>query len=246
MTRPAPIAADPITASRYLQEFGCVLLRQAIAPVNIDGASLLVASFYDELSHLPVDQRSKQYASHNLLAMEELSGFEGLASHLAEELQRVIPEIVEASWAAQVLDRRLSPSRIAHPWSIRARRPTPERSGTGVPWHQDLSFLGVDELYVNCWIPLTTCGVDAPALDLIPAATRTAFEMTDGEAVDPDGYGMLGIPEALLNQAFGVDAMWTPALEIGDCLLFDSYCVHRTSRRSRSLDLRDSLEIRFG
>jgi hypothetical protein len=57
---------------------------------------------------------------------------------------------------------------------------------------------------------------------------------------------MLGIPEGLLHQAFGADAMWTPTLEIGDCLLFDSFCVHRTSRQSRSIELRDSLEIRFG
>jgi hypothetical protein len=94
---------------------------------------------------------------------------------------------------------------------------------TGTDWHQDGAFLGEGIRTVNVWLALTDCGVDAPALDLVPRRMPGIVETgSHGAQFDWSvGPGMVDIV------AEGAPVL-RPEFAAGDALLFDERFLHRT------------------
>jgi hypothetical protein len=85
---------------------------------------------------------------------------------------------------------------------------------------------------VTCWIPLDSCGLDAPGLELIT-----------------DRLGSLLAPRQLqtefLQTRFTPKKFWQPTLGPGDALLFRGDILHRTHVIPEMTNDRTSIELRF-
>lgn len=100
-------------------------------------------------------------------------------------------------------------------------RRVPPQGGTEW-WHQDGAFLGEGIRSLNVWVSLTSCGRDAPGMDLVP-------KRLDG-IVEPGTRGAdfdwsLGDEE--VAEVSGGTVV-RPLFEPGDALLFDHLFLHRT------------------
>jgi hypothetical protein len=109
-------------------------------------------------------------------------------------------------------------------------------------WHQDGALgvqfpmepgpaIPVTEL-LTCWIPLNPCGEDSPGLEFIrrPQATLLHFTELDDPAV---------------RRRFPSHEFWSPALELGDGLVFLNSILHRTCTRPEMRKDRLSVEYRI-
>jgi hypothetical protein len=94
---------------------------------------------------------------------------------------------------------------------------------TGTDWHQDGSFLGEGIRTVNVWLALTDCGVDAPALDLVPRRMPGIVETGSHGAMFDWSVGP-GMVEIVADGA----PVLRPEFAAGDALLFDERFLHRT------------------
>jgi hypothetical protein len=96
-------------------------------------------------------------------------------------------------------------------------------AGTGICWHQDGGFLGIDHVVLNLWTTLTPCGPGrAPGLELVPRRFR------DVVPPRPDAQFGWSVGDSLPD---GVD--WEtvdPVLDAGDAIVFDQLLLHRTGR----------------
>jgi len=232
---PFPITHGVFNAPKLVLAHTCAQLRQVFLPEQVEYAKAFLDSAYDMIDSWPARYRPMFYDSHAIV----------LPEHLGDDGVRLIDWIdgfIRNSAMIDVIEAVLGGSPTAHRLSIRLRRHRSEKMTSFVPWHQDLCFLGQSSSYLNCWVPLTDCGPNAPALDLIPRRPDVAFPIEDSH---DNGYGMGGIDPAELTRHFGEEAIWTPQLEVGDCLLFDSSCLHRTSRLSSGREGRMSFEIRY-
>jgi hypothetical protein len=91
-------------------------------------------------------------------------------------------------------------------------------------WHQDGAFLGRGIRALNVWITLTTCGVDAPGLELLPRRLNEIVETgTQGAYFD---WAVGAEIVADLGRDVGVVR---PEFQAGDALLFDDHMLHRTA-----------------
>ena len=85
---------------------------------------------------------------------------------------------------------------------------------------------------VTCWIPLNSCGLDAPGLELIT-----------------ERLGALLSPRQLqtefLQTRFTPKRFWQPSLGPGDALLFRGDILHRTHVMPEMTNDRTSIELRF-
>jgi hypothetical protein len=95
---------------------------------------------------------------------------------------------------------------------------------TSTNWHQDGAFLGRDVRTLNLWLVLSSCGIDAPGLDIVPRRFDQIVPTgTEGALFD------WSISPALVERlAGGADAVLRPEFEPGDALLFDHLFLHRT------------------
>jgi len=101
-------------------------------------------------------------------------------------------------------------------------RRVPAEGGTEW-WHQDGAFLGRDIRSLNIWLALTSCGRDAPGMDVV--AKRL------DRIVEPGNRGAdfnWSLSDEEVRELVGDDAIVRPLFEPGDALLFDHLCLHRT------------------
>ena len=112
-------------------------------------------------------------------------------------------------------------------------------------WHQD-GALGLDfgapasQLSspdallptVTCWIALTPCGGDAPALE---------FVRRDFASVQP----VAGLADAQLRNRFPENAFFRPEMNAGDGVIFRGGTLHRTHLAPSMQRDRTSVELRF-
>jgi hypothetical protein len=95
---------------------------------------------------------------------------------------------------------------------------------TNTNWHQDGAFLGRDVRSLNLWLALSSCGVDAPGLDIVPQRFDEILPTgTEGALFDWSVS-----PTVVEDAAGGPDEIVSPAFEPGDALLFDHMFLHRT------------------
>jgi hypothetical protein len=133
-------------------------------------------------------------------------------------------EMIEGSGVVEVLTAYLGerPSLSAVKTTLRI---VPPHLNAENGWHQDGAFLGDNIRTVNLWIALSHCGVDAPALDLVPrrlpavVATGThgaAFDWSVGRGMVDECLGEGGVPAR-------------PVFAPGDAIMFDEVSLHRTA-----------------
>jgi hypothetical protein len=133
---------------------------------------------------------------------------------------------LEQSWLRKKFAPRQAPARRYHPQG----------------WHQD-GALGVQfpmksgpvlpmtEL-LTCWIPLNPCGQDSPGLEFIRRPQATLLHFTE-------------LDDSALRRLFPSHEFWSPALELGDGLVFLNSILHRTCTRPEMLHNRLSVEYRI-
>lgn len=125
----------------------------------------------------------------------------------------------------------------SHVRAIRAAR-----SDAHLPFHQDQTILA--RRLVNIWIPLDTCGEDAPGLEVVYGSWSQLLEPS------PPAQPRFAVERARLQvdtvaEAFGTDAFWHPVFEPGDAMLFAGATVHRTHFTPSMRADRLSIEIRL-
>ena len=88
-------------------------------------------------------------------------------------------------------------------------------------WHQDGAFLGRETRTINVWLACSTCGIDAPSLDLV--ARRLDLVET--------GTGSAAFSWSVAREVgdrVGGDDIVRPVFAPGDAILFDHFNLHRT------------------
>ena len=119
-------------------------------------------------------------------------------------------------------------------------RLTRQRGGAGLPWHQDAAFYGGVFHAVNVWLAISTCGADAPGLNVIPRRFDDVCGIEAGECFPlPLTYGERFTAELVREIADG-HPVSNPDFRPGDALLFDELTMHRTSQCDWKLPYRDS------
>jgi hypothetical protein len=109
-------------------------------------------------------------------------------------------------------------------------------------WHQD-GALGVRfpreagptvpmTALLTCWIPLDPRDLDSPGLEFILRPQPVLLHFTE-------------LDDAILRQRFSQQEFWTPALNLGDGLVFLNSVLHRTSVLPEMQHSRLSIEYRI-
>jgi hypothetical protein len=117
------------------------------------------------------------------------------------------------------------------------------RADLFVPYHQDGGSFPSGAHILNCWTLLypDECGTTSPGLDLAPAAPRHLV------AIEPNStsayYRALEARHDYVER-FGGDPI-TPSVRLGDVMMFNGFCLHRTSTRPIPGGPRVSAEIRL-
>ena len=117
------------------------------------------------------------------------------------------------------------------------RRVPPEDMLSG--WHQDGAFLGDYVGAFNVWITLTSCGRDAPGLDIVPRRFDRVLPSGDGAIFN------WSLSDKAVMEAMGEIAVVRPEFQAGDALLFDHRLVHRTASTSAMVRERYAIESWF-
>ena len=104
-------------------------------------------------------------------------------------------------------------------------------------WHQDASFHQTFN-DITIWIPLCKCGRDSPGLEFLNVPKlRKVFE------VDKDQYNSIKADlQIFLESKY---ERYAPEYNIGDCVVFNSYAIHRTYVHSGMNQDRTSLDLRI-
>ena len=214
---------------------GCAVIRQAIPSPMLEKVRLAVAHAYEQNSD-PLHVYDPEIAE---ASRGELTGFETVDTPLLQEFLRL-------AFRNQAYRRH----------SVSARRISASESKTA--WQKPLQLhldcqVHAFQFTVNFWIPFQSCGVDAPALKLLPVDHRTtrAYSGFTGERMREgenwnEGYFPLGkfTPEAVTH-AFGHDAFIHPVMNPGDAIVSSNWLIHSSHATPEMQDGRSSIEVRF-
>ena len=107
-------------------------------------------------------------------------------------------------------------------------------------WHQDGAFLGDGIRTVNVWVALSSCGIDAPSLDLVPRRLDHIVPTgVDGAVFD------WSVSDKSAEQAADGREIVRPIFEPGDAILFDEMNLHRTGAGPGLIKPRYAIEMWF-
>jgi hypothetical protein len=99
--------------------------------------------------------------------------------------------------------------------------------GSNHDWHQDGAFLGRNVRSVNVWLAVSSCGTQAPGMDVV--ARRLPYIMQTGSHGATFDWSVgPGLVDILAD---GGAEIATPEFAAGDALLFDHMMLHRTGGR---------------
>ncbi len=236
----ASIAVPPTDydgAVDILRRAGVVLLRGAIGTGIVAEACARARDSYERLPGLMRDHpgTTRVLGEQDLLAP-------GLTPHFPELLQ-LVGRMIEHGVLRPILERYFGAPIVPVADEMRFRRHRPSVVRTHVPLHQDIMFTGTDRSLVNCWVPLTPCGREAPGLEV--AATHMAGRFVHHGKSPPGAYPMDHVPDQMLA-GFPVPMFRiAPEFEAGDVLLFDGWCLHRTTDLPGMTKERLSVEARY-
>lgn len=119
------------------------------------------------------------------------------------------------------------------------RRCDPHQWKNFLPWHQDV--FNRNDAFITCWMPLMLIDEWTPGIDLVPKKLVAKLDNQDGLDV---AYNGKGLSDDLINQKVTV-TRWRPQMNIGDVIIFDPYCIHRTSYGEGFTNERYSIDIRI-
>lgn len=237
-----PVAHTADQAVNNIMSCECTQIKEAFPADTITATLKQITEIYSLLEAIS-ERVGPGFQKNSIIAPDALPP--DICGPLGYDIIDYVENLVSSNVPGQVLRTLTGGKIVHHPASIRIRRHIPERTlATYVPWHQDASFMGDDHIWFTCWIPLTPCGPEAPALDFIPH--RTTFGFLANADYDLNGYGMGGISESDISEKMGDKAeIWRPAFNLGDCMLFTYNTLHRTSPAASGAKPRLSMEIRF-
>lgn len=98
----------------------------------------------------------------------------------------------------------------------------------GLPFHQDGAGFG-DEPAVTCSVLFypQEAGENVPGLQFIPRACDELLTRADPSPDTKNSYKFLEIQQEVIKE-IDKGGFWVPSYEVGDALIFDKHCVHRT------------------
>jgi hypothetical protein len=214
-----------------LRRHGAALLRRAVPPEPLIRLRRLVDARFDAVSSAPTEGFGFTPFSYSMRVaavpehQEILEHILGLDPLFRQIFGGPVACNVEESW----LRKRFAPCDAP-------RHYQPNR------WHQD-GGLGVHyplpaapppqmTRLVTCWLPLEDCGRDRPGLELVrqPLASLLHFSECDDQR---------------LHERFTDEMFWAPEMQVGDALVFQAGCVHRTYVQPEMTQDRLSIEYRF-
>ena len=111
-----------------------------------------------------------------------------------------------------------------------------------LPFHQDQAVL--HRPLLNIWVPLDTCGVTAPGLEVIRIHCSGLLEPS-GDAAARIPVERVRLDELAVLKRFGREALWHPALLPGDALIFPGTTIHRSYVTAEMTERRLSVELRL-
>lgn len=105
-----------------------------------------------------------------------------------------------------------------------ALRRVRSKVGTGIEWHQDGSFLGVENGAMNLWLCLTDTAT-APGLEIVARRFTDIVETGSGGANYSWSTG-----DTVVERLAEETPVVRPRFRPGDALLFDGLLLHRTAQ----------------
>lgn len=218
---------------------GVLLLRDAFSIETLAALKQAATRCFDAIG--AGDSIPEQYQfspfSHSVL-LAALSDFGCTAEQLlaplsAPGLDELFSQALGGAW---ICERK-------HSWVRRKFAPSQEPSPRYQPhgWHQDGGLGAKFPLepgpvipmtkLVTCWIPLSRCGLDSPALEFVRCPQPALLHFTD-------------LDDSALRQRFPPELFWAPPLEFGDGLVFLNSVLHRTYTHAGMSQDRLSVEYR--
>lgn len=227
-----PLAASSIEeACRTFAAQRCVWLRGALETATIDAVTqggLRVAEERERVAEEQLSVRARRGRQRGFVRLDDIElGFPLLA---------LIPEAAYAIAGEYLGEGAL----LAEERSFRivdASRPAGH-----LGFHRDEDLL--EQRVLNVWIALAACGTDAPGLEVVVGSERAAFDPVGDPAADRKAERHR-LDERDVIAACGRDAVFCPAFERGDAMIFSGATVHRTCLRPEMTQRRLSLELRL-
>lgn len=227
-----PADLTPEALRRGFASNGCVLVRGLVDPERVDmltrGIDQALDAFDAGLAgaprrdttpwYLPFTPHAGDYRIGGRRKWMRASG--GMwtvdSPHMLAVLIDLLDDLGIGTLVTEFLGER--PALSANKCNLR-RVPTT----TAGNWHQDGAFLGKEVRSVNFWLGLSTCGTDAPGLDILPRRLDDIVETgTPGAdfdwSVSPDVVDELAVGTPVIR----------PEFDPGDALFFDHLFLHRT------------------
>jgi hypothetical protein len=236
----------PRTLARGILRHGCLLVRGLVPPARVARlrdaidrafdacdatlarrATPSTAAWYDPVERVPKNaSRTWVRAGQGVLAADSPRAFFELMETVRElGLDRLIagyfgerPALSIEKTVLRRADARLHES----------------------AWHQDGAFLGRGIRTVDTWVALSSCGRDAPGLELMPVRLERLL------ATGQDGtyFEWTVSPETIARELPGLRP-WRPEFEEGDALFFDHFLLHRTAAERDMPGVRYAIESWF-
>lgn len=103
-------------------------------------------------------------------------------------------------------------------------------------WHNDGHYDGLKEFSINFWIPMRSCGVDAPGLMMVRASDDELRNKTSSlpQILNSDGWewhttvDWPAVTDKHMAKVFGADRLLAPQFDLGDIVIFTNRNLHRT------------------
>jgi hypothetical protein len=223
---------DVATLRRELARHGCVLVRGLISPERADAFARGIDRALDAYDgceasgseaaspwYFPFAPPSAGQFAWRRRSWVRASG--GLWTADSPRMLFELMELVEDTGIAALIEAYFGerPALSANKCTLR-RVPV----DTNTNWHQDGAFLGRGVRSLNLWLALSTCGLDASGLDIVPQRFDEILPTgTEGALFDWSVS-----PQVVEDAAGGPDAIVSPEFGPGDALLFDHMFLHRT------------------
>lgn len=205
-----------------------------------------------------LDEVYKETRFAHLLEMELTSrGFAGISEYVLSPVHKKFIEAFFDGFSykpCQSFSRRVQPPDL------------PPISGA---WQSPLyphvdAFFDPPEFSLKFWVPLRSCGVDAPSLAVVHAPFSDVLNflgyrdeeaaLTD-QTLHYDNTWRFNLISALLNakdnraiHAFRsryAGRIWTPCYQLGDAMMFCNWTLHFTHAHSGMIQRRENIEMTF-
>lgn len=214
-----------------MSEYGCILIKNLFPSSEIDPIKMDTLDLFQLIKNL----------IHNNLISEQsqkyLAG--GHPADILPSLKSLEHVLNKGNFISCLKAYFKKEEFVVNVESTGIRRCDPAIWKNYLPWHQDI--FARDDRFLTCWMPLRMIDSDTPGLDLVPCKVTKKLAEQDGLDVS---YNNIGLTEDFINKEVG-KIRWTPRMNVGDILIFDPYCPHRTSYSDDFKNERFSIDIRI-